>query len=153
MVFLWNYLYKTGVVLRRGKCRGCGVVSDGSTMAALPIVRHWQRWFGLLHRLDAVVRSVLLASVDVQRRHESAVQSKIRCFLISLSVVLSWRVVRSGCCNVPQMGGSPVLFRCAKIGIFGEYGVAGRGKYGCGGGGDVDFRGSKGTRCSRGNPF
>lgn len=89
MVFLWNYLYKTGVVLRRGKCRGCGVVSDGSTMAALPIVRHWQRWFGLLHRLDAVVRSVLLASVDVQRRHESAVQSKIRCFLISLSVVLS----------------------------------------------------------------
>ena len=63
MVFLWNYLYKTGVVLRRGKCRGCGVGSGGSTMAALPIVRHWQGWLGLLHRLDAVARSVLLASV------------------------------------------------------------------------------------------
>ena len=71
MVFLWNYLYKIGVVLRRGKCRGCGVASDGSTMAALPIVRHWQGWLGLLHRLDAVVRSVRLASVDVQRRQES----------------------------------------------------------------------------------
>ena len=66
---------------------------------------------------------------------KAAVQSKIRCFLVSLSSVLSWRVVRSGCCNVPQMGGSPVLFRLAKIGIFGEYGVAGRGKYGCGGAG------------------
>ena len=99
MVFLWNYLYKTGVVLRRGKCRGCGVGSDGSTRAALPIVRHRQGWLGLLHRLDAVVRSVLLVSVDVQRRQESPVQSKIRCFLISLSVVLSWRVVRSGCCT------------------------------------------------------
>lgn len=84
---------------------------------------------------------------------KATVQSKIRCFLISLSVVLSWRVVRSGCCNVPQMGGSPVLFRLAKIGVFGEYGVSGRGKYGCGGGGNVGFRGSKGTRCSRGNPF
>lgn len=84
---------------------------------------------------------------------KAAVQSKIRYFLVSLSVVLSWRVVRSGCCNVLQMGGSPVLFRCAKIGIFGEYGVAGRGKYGCGGGGDVGFRGSRGSRCSRGNPF
>ncbi|ATV55701.1 hypothetical protein CTM61_09945 [Prevotella intermedia] len=71
MVFLWNYLYKTGVVLRRGKCRGCGVVSDGSTMVALPIVRHRQGWLGLLHRLDAVARSVRLASVDVQRRQES----------------------------------------------------------------------------------
>ena len=71
MVFLWNYLYKIGVVLRRGRCRGCGVVSDGSRMAALPIVRHWQGWLGLLHRLDAVVRSVVLASVDVQRRQES----------------------------------------------------------------------------------
>ena len=71
MVFLWIYLYKTGVVLRRGKCRGCGVVSDGSTMAALPIVRHWQRWLGLLHRLNSVARSVVLASVDVQRRQES----------------------------------------------------------------------------------
>ena len=63
MVFLWNYLYKTGVVLRRGKCRGCGVVSDGNTMAALPIVRHRQGWLGLLHRLNAVARSVRLASV------------------------------------------------------------------------------------------
>ena len=63
---------------------------------------------------------------------KAAVQSKIRCFLISLSVVLSWRVVRSGCCNVPQMGGSPILFRCAKIGVFGEYGVAGRGNMGMG---------------------
>lgn len=71
MVFLWNYLYKTGVVLRRGKCRVCGVGSGGSTRAALPIVRHWQGWLGLLHRLDAVARSVLLASVDVQRRQES----------------------------------------------------------------------------------
>jgi len=71
MVFLWNYLYKTGVVLRRGKCRGCGVDSDGSTRAALPIVRHWQGWLGFLHRLDAVVRSVVLASADVQRRQES----------------------------------------------------------------------------------
>lgn len=71
MVFLWNYLYKTRVVLRRGKCRGCGVGSDGSTRAALPIVRHWQGWLGLLHRLDAVARSVLLVSVDVQRRQES----------------------------------------------------------------------------------
>ena len=71
MVFLWNYLYKTGVVLRRGKCRGCGVASDGSRMVALLIVRHWQGWLGLLHRLDAVARSVLLASVDVQRRQES----------------------------------------------------------------------------------
>jgi hypothetical protein len=84
---------------------------------------------------------------------KAAVQSKIRCFLISLSFVLSWRVVRSGCCNVPQMGGSPVLFRCAKIGIFGEYGVAGRGKYGYGGGGNVGFRGSRGTRFSREKPF
>ena len=84
---------------------------------------------------------------------KAAVQSKIRCFLVSLSSVLSWCVVRSGCYNVPQMGGSPVLFRCAKIGIFGEYGVAGRGKYGCGGGGNVGFRGSKGTRFSRGKPF
>ena len=71
MVFLWNYLYKIGMVLRRGKCRGCGVGSDGSRMAALPIVRHRQEWLGLLHRLDAVVRSVLLVSVDVQRRQES----------------------------------------------------------------------------------
>lgn len=71
MVFLWNYLYKTGVVLRRGRCRGCGVGSGISTMAALPIVRHQQEWLGLLHRLDAVARSVLLASVDVQRRQES----------------------------------------------------------------------------------
>ena len=71
MVFLWNYLYKIGVVLRRGKCRGCGVGSGCSTMAALPIVRHWQGWLGLLHRLDAVACSVLLASVDVQRRQES----------------------------------------------------------------------------------
>ena len=71
MVFLWNYLYKTGVVLRRGKCRVCGVGSGGSTRAALPTVRHWQGWLGLLHRLDAVVRSVRLASVDVQRRQES----------------------------------------------------------------------------------
>ena len=63
---------------------------------------------------------------------KAAVQSKIRCFLISLSFVLSWRVVRSGCCNVPQMGGSPVSFRCAKIRILGEYGVAVRGKYGRG---------------------
>ena len=45
--------------------------SGGNTRAALPIVRHWQGWLGLLHRLDAVARSVLLASVDVQRRHES----------------------------------------------------------------------------------
>ena len=71
MVFLWNYLYKTGVVLSRGKCRGCGVDSGGSRMVALLIVRHWQGWLGLLHRLDAVARSVLLASVDVQRRQES----------------------------------------------------------------------------------
>ena len=71
MVFLWNYLYKIGVVLRRERCRGCGVASDGSTRAALPIVRHRQGWLGLLHRLDAVARSVLLASVDVQRRQES----------------------------------------------------------------------------------
>ncbi len=71
MVFLWNYLYKIGVVLRRGRCRGCGVGSGGSTRAALPIVRHRQGWLGLLHRLDAVVRSVVLASVDVQRRQES----------------------------------------------------------------------------------
>lgn len=71
MVFLWNYLYKTGVVLRRGKCRGCGVGSGISTRAALPIVRHWQGWLGFLHRLDAVVRSVVLASADVQRRQES----------------------------------------------------------------------------------
>ncbi|ATV27603.1 hypothetical protein CTM62_12820 [Prevotella intermedia] len=84
---------------------------------------------------------------------KAAIQSKIRCFLISLSVVLSWRVVRSGCCNVPQMGGSPVLFRLAKIRIFGEYGVAGRGKYGRGGGGVGGFRGSKRTRFSRGKPF
>ncbi len=34
-------------------------------------MRHRQRWLGLLHRLDAVARSVVLASVDVQRRHES----------------------------------------------------------------------------------
>ena len=149
MVFLWNYLYKTGVVLRRGKCRGCGVGSDGSRMAALPIVRHWQGWLGLLHRLDAVARSVLLASVDVQRRQESRCTEQDK----MLSFVLSWRVVRSGCCNVPQMGGSPALFRCAKIGFFGEHGVAGRGKYGCGGGGNVGFRGSRGIRCSRGNPF
>lgn len=84
---------------------------------------------------------------------KAAVQSKIRCFLISLSVVLSWRVVRSGCCNVLQMGGSPVLFRFAKIRIFGKYGVAGRGKYGCGGGGNVGFRGSRGTRFYREKPF
>ena len=84
---------------------------------------------------------------------KAAVQSKIRCFLISLSFVLSWRVVRSGCCNVPQMGGSPVLFRCAKIRIFGEYGVAGKGIYGCGGSGNVGFRGSRGTRFSREKPF
>lgn len=71
MVFLWNYLYKTGVVLRRGKCRGCGVGSGGSRMVALPIVRHRQGWLGLLHQLNAVVRSVVLASVDVQRRQES----------------------------------------------------------------------------------
>lgn len=153
MVFLWNYLYKTGVVLRRGKCRGCGVDSDGSTRAALPIVRHWQGWLGLLHRLDAVARSVVLLRLMCSDDRKAAVQSKIRCFLISLSFVLSWCVVRSGCCNVPQMGGSPALFRCAKIGIFGEYGVAGRGKYGCGGGGVEGFRGSKGIRCSRGNPF
>ena len=141
------------MVLHRGKCRGCGVDSGGSRMVALLIVRHWQGWLGLLHRLDAVARSVLLASVDVQRRQESRCTEQERCFLISLSVVLSWRVVRSGCCNVPQMGGSPVLFRCAKIRIFGEYGVAGRGKYGCGGGGNVGFRGSRGIRCSRGKPF
>lgn len=84
---------------------------------------------------------------------KAAVQSKIRCFLISLSVVLSWRVVRSGCYNVLQMGGSPVLFRCAKIGIFGEYGVAGRGKYGCGGSGVGGYRNSRGTRFSRRNPL
>ena len=71
MVFLWNYLYKIGVVLRRGRYRGCGVDSGGSTMVALLIVRHWQGWLGLLHRLDAVARSVRLASVDVQRRQES----------------------------------------------------------------------------------
>jgi len=47
------------------------VDSGGSTRAALPIVRHRQGWLGLLHRLDAVARSVLLASVDVQRRQES----------------------------------------------------------------------------------
>ena len=40
-------------------------------MAALTTVRHRQGWLGLLHRLDAVARSVVLASVDVQRRHES----------------------------------------------------------------------------------
>jgi len=51
------------------------------------------------------------------------------------------------------MGGSPVLFRCAKIRIFGEYGVAGRGKYGYGGGGNVGFRGYRGTRFYRGKPF
>jgi hypothetical protein len=51
------------------------------------------------------------------------------------------------------MGGSPVLFRFAKIRIFGEYGVAGRGIYGCGGGGNVGFRGSRGTRFSREKPF
>lgn len=84
---------------------------------------------------------------------KAAVQSKIRCFLISLSFVLSWRVVRSGCCNVPQMGGSPVLFRLAKIGFFGEYGVSGRGKYGRGGGGDVGYRNSRGSRFSRGETF
>ena len=84
---------------------------------------------------------------------KAAVQSKIRCFLVSLSFVLSWRVVRSGCCNVPQMGGSPVLFRCAKIRILGEYGIAGRGKYGRGGGGVEGFRGSRRTRFSRGKPF
>ena len=122
-------------------------------MVALLIVRHWQGWLGLLHRLDAVARSVLLASVDVQQRQESRCTEQERCFLISLSVVLSWRVVRSGCCNVPQMGGSPVLFRLAKIGVFGEYGVAGRGKYGRGGGGNVGIRDSRGTRFSRGKPF
>ena len=37
-----------------------------------------------------------------------------------------------GGCNVPQMGGSPVSFRCAKIRIFGEYGVSGRGECGRG---------------------
>jgi hypothetical protein len=51
------------------------------------------------------------------------------------------------------MGGSPVLFRLAKIGVFGEYGVAGRGKYGCRGGGNVGFRGYRRTRFSRGKPF
>lgn len=80
MVFLWNYLYKIGVVLRRGKCRGCGVDSDGSRMAALPIVRHWQGWLGLLHRLNAVVRSVVLASVDVQRRQESCCTEQDKMF-------------------------------------------------------------------------
>ena len=45
--------------------------SGDSRMVALLIVRHWQGWLGLLHRLDAVARSVLLASVDVQRRQES----------------------------------------------------------------------------------
>ena len=61
--------------------------------------------------------------------------------------------MRSGCCNVPQMGGSPVLFRCAKIRIFGEYGVAGRGKYGRGGSGVGGYRNSRGTRFSREKPF
>lgn len=153
MVFLWNYLYKTGVVLSRGKCRGCGVVSDGSTMAALPIVRHCKGGWGFcIGSMQWFVRLCWLRLMCSDDR-KATVQSKIRCFLVSLSVVLSWRVVRSGCCNVPQMGGSPVLFRLAKIGVFGEYGVAGRGKYGCGGGGNVGFRGSRGTRCSRGNPF
>ena len=73
MVFLWNYLYKTGVVLRRGKCIGCGVGSGVSTMAALPIVRHWQGWLGLLHRLDTVARSVRLALVGCPSAvHEGA---------------------------------------------------------------------------------
>ena len=80
MVFLWNYLYKTGVVLRRGKCRGCGVGSGGSTRVALLMVRHWQGWLGLLHRLDAVVRSVVLASVDVQRRQESCCTEQDKMF-------------------------------------------------------------------------
>ena len=33
-------------------------------MAALTIVRHWKGWLELLHRLNAVARSVGLASVD-----------------------------------------------------------------------------------------
>ena len=91
MVFLWNYLYKTGVVLRRGKCRGCGVASDGSKMVALLIVRHWQGWLGLLHRLDAVARSVLLASVDVQRRQESRCteQDKISAHIVIICFELA----------------------------------------------------------------
>lgn len=93
MVFLWNYLYKIGVVLRRGKCRGCGVDSDGSTMAALPIVRHWQGWLGLLHRLDAVARSVLLVSVDVQRRQESRCTEQDKMF--SHIVIICFELV---CC-------------------------------------------------------
>lgn len=84
---------------------------------------------------------------------KAAVQSKIRYFLISLSVVLSWRVVRNRCCNVPQMGGSPVLFRCAKIGVFSEYGVSGRGKYGRGGGGVGGYRNYRGTKFYREKPF
>ena len=153
MVFLCTYLYKTGVVLRRGKCRGCSVGSGVSTMAACRQCDigngGWGFCIGSMRWLVQLCWLRLMCSDDMK----AAIQSKIRCFLISLSFVLSWRVVRNRCCNVPQMGGSPVLFRCAKIGVFSEYGVSGRGKYGRGGGGDVGFRGSRGTRCSRGNPF
>ena len=127
MVFLWNYLYKIGVVLRRGKCRGCGVVSDGSTMAALPIVRHWQGWLGLLHRLDAVARSVVLVSVDVQRRHEShcteqdKMLSRIVIICFELACCAEWVLQRA------TNGRQPSFVRRGKDGVF-------RGVWGGGGG-------------------
>ena len=62
-VFLWNYLYKNGVVLRGGRCKGCGVVSDGSTMAVYPCCDIGNGGWGVYIRFNAVVRSVLLASV------------------------------------------------------------------------------------------
>ena len=63
MVFLWNNLYKIGVVLRRGRCRGCGVASDGSTMAVCPYCDIDNGGWGVYIRFNAVVRSVVLASV------------------------------------------------------------------------------------------
>ena len=53
-----------------------------STMAALPIVRHWQGWLGLLHRLDAVARSVRLASVGCSSAiHEGCFGRQVLRFL------------------------------------------------------------------------
>ena len=54
--------------------------SGGSKMVVLPIVRHRQGWLGLLHRLNSVARSVVLASVDVQRRQESCCTEQDKMF-------------------------------------------------------------------------
>lgn len=141
------------MVLRRGKCRGCGVGSDGSTMAALPIVRHWQGWLGLLHRLDAVARSVLLVSVDVQRRQESRCTEQDKMF--SHIVISCFELV---CCTESVLqratnGRQPSIVPLCKDTHFWRVWGSWEGEIWAWGGGNVGFRGSRGTRCSRGNPF